>query len=151
MTNPNAQVIAEFRRHGRVGGELAGAPLLLLSTYRPDARIRTVPLVYSPAYAGHWLVFAAFAGADHDPAWCMDLRHEPAAKIEVADPGLSDGAVSEFWVEAVFLTDAVRAHYYEQQCAAFPRYRDYAGATTREIPVIALHPARRWVGPSRLS
>lgn len=144
MMLDNAEVIAEFRRSGKVGGELEGAPLLLLTTYqRADARPRTVPLVYSKSAEGHWLVFAANAGKDQDPAWCMDLRHEPAGKIEIPEAG----AVSDIWVDAAFLDGAVRQHYYDQHAKLFPRYADFAAATSREIPVISLAPVHRLVQP----
>lgn len=142
MTNDNAAVIAEFRARGRVGGELEGAPLLLLTTYRrEDARPRTVPLVFSDALEGRWLVFAANAGASTDPRWCVDLRHEPAAKIEVAEAG----GVSEIWVDAEFLDDQLRWHFYDLQAKRFPRYAEFRERTQRDIPVIALQAARRLV------
>ena len=42
----NAHVIAEFRaNHGQVGGDFAGAPLLLLHTVGEQNTTRTIPVI----------------------------------------------------------------------------------------------------------
>jgi len=80
----NEIVIHEFRANGGVvGGELAGIPLLLLTTI--DARSgqpRTTPLVYHRR-GNRYLVIASNGGAARDPGWFRNLERDPVAAVEV--------------------------------------------------------------------
>jgi deazaflavin-dependent oxidoreductase (nitroreductase family) len=134
MTEPgghNARIIAEFRaNHGQVGGNFAGAPLLLLHT--TGARTgtpRVTPMMYL-ADDGQYLVFASKAGADVNPAWYHNLLAHPDTTIEVGDSVIA--------VHAVELAGRERDEKYAEQARRYPRFGDYQRKTTRTIPVIAL-------------
>lgn len=132
-TDYNARVIAEFRaNHGQVGGNFAGAPLLLLHTVGArSGSPRVNPMMYLPD-EGRYLVFASKAGSDTNPDWYHNLRAHPRAEIEVGDRTLS--------VEAVELTGDERDARYAEQARRYPGFAAYQRKTERIIPVIALHP-----------
>jgi deazaflavin-dependent oxidoreductase (nitroreductase family) len=88
LTSPadqfNQRTIAEFRaNHGRVGGNFAGAPLLLLHTVGArSGQPRINPMMYLPD-GDRYLVFAPKAGSDRSPDWYWNLRANPDVTIEV--------------------------------------------------------------------
>lgn len=67
--NWNEKITAEFReKGGEVGGNFAGAPLLLLhSTGAKSGQERVNPMMYLQV-SGSWAVFASYAGRDVNPA-----------------------------------------------------------------------------------
>ncbi len=83
-TDWNASVIEEFRANeGQIGGNFAGAPLLLLhSTGAKSGEPMVHPMMYQQVDGG-WAVSASKAGADTNPAWYFNLVVHPAAQIEV--------------------------------------------------------------------
>src|SRR6478609_6424409 len=84
MSEWNDKIIAEFRANeGRVGGNFAGAPLLLLhSTGAKSGQERVNPMMYQ-AVGDSFAVFASKAGADTNPDWFHNLKAHPAATIEI--------------------------------------------------------------------
>ena len=135
MTSPadqfNQRTIAEFRaNHGRVGGNFAGAPLLLLHTVGArSGQPRMNPMMYL-ADGGRYLVFASKAGSDSNPDWYWNLRANPDVTIEVGDETIA--------VHATELTGAERNEKYRIQSERFPGFAGYQQKTSRTIPVIAL-------------
>ena len=83
-TGFNESVIDEFRANGGVvGGELAGMPLLLLTTIDTrSGQPRTTPLAYHRR-GGRYLVIASNGGAVRDPAWFRNLEQDPDVTVEV--------------------------------------------------------------------
>ena len=136
MTEPgghNARIIAEFRaNHGRVGGNFAGAPLLLLhTTGARTGTARVNPVMYLPD-DGRYLVFATKAGADDNPAWYHNLLAHPDTTIEVGDRLIG--------VHAAELRGSERDEKYAEQARRYPGFAGYQEKTARVIPVIALTP-----------
>jgi deazaflavin-dependent oxidoreductase (nitroreductase family) len=131
MADYNKQVIEEFRaNHGQVGGNFAGAPLLLLhTTGAKSGQERVNPVMYL-ADGDRFLVFASKAGADTHPDWFHNLRANPDARIEVGDEVLD--------VRAEEVTGAERDEKYAEQAALYPGFADYERKTDRVIPVVAL-------------
>jgi len=127
----NQRNIDEFRAsHGRVGGNFAGAPLLLLHTVGArSGQPRVNPVMYL-ADGGRYLVFASKAGADSNPDWYWNLRANPDTAIEVGDETIM--------VRATELTGAERDEKYRIQSERYPGFADYQQKTSRTIPVIAL-------------
>src|SRR5689334_4752911 len=78
------QIIEEFRASGgNVGGQLAGAPLLLLTTLgAKSGEPRTRPLVYL-SEGGRIYVFAGNRGAPTNPAWYHNLVAHPDVIVEL--------------------------------------------------------------------
>lgn len=134
----NARTIAEFRaNHGKVGGNFAGAPLLLLHTVGArSGKPRVNPMMYLPD-EGRYLVFASKAGSDRHPDWYHNLLAHPEVRIEVGDETLH--------VRAVELHSAERDAHFAEQARRYPGFAAYQRRTDRVIPVIALTPTE---GPS---
>ncbi|MDI5961121.1 nitroreductase family deazaflavin-dependent oxidoreductase [Streptantibioticus silvisoli] len=129
----NARTIAEFRaHHGQVGGNFAGAPLLLLHTVGARSGApRINPMMYL-SDQGRYLVFASKAGSDRNPDWYHNLIAHPDVRIEVGDRTLA--------VRAVELLGAERDAHFAEQARRYPGFAGYQRATERVIPVIALTP-----------
>ena len=71
------------RSGGRVLGRMGGRPVLLLqSTGRRSGRTRTTPVQYL-ADGDAFVVVASNAGAARPPAWYLNLRADPHARIDV--------------------------------------------------------------------
>jgi deazaflavin-dependent oxidoreductase (nitroreductase family) len=129
----NAQIIAEFRANGgKVGGNFAGAPLLLLhSTGARSREARLHPVMYM-ADKGRYLVFASKAGAPTNPDWYHNLKAHPDAVIEVGSESIE--------VTAAEITGSERDELYGRQATLYPGFAGYQNQTTRRIPVVALTP-----------
>ena len=131
MSSYNDAIIAEFRANeGRVGGNFAGAPLLLLtSTGAKSGGRHTTPVMYQPD-GERWLVFASFAGAPTNPAWYHNLLAHPDAVIEVGAESVE--------VTAVVTGGAERDRLFAEQVQRYPGFGEYQDKTSRVIPVVAL-------------
>ena len=138
MREMNRGVIEEFRANGGVlGGPLAGAPILLLTTTgRRTGRAFTTPLGFVDD-GGRLVVAAANGGADHDPDWFLNLCAEPAVQVEV--PGASVSAV------ATEVAGAERLRLLAVLAQTLPGLVDHLAATEREVPVVVVseRPAER--------
>jgi deazaflavin-dependent oxidoreductase (nitroreductase family) len=68
---------------GRVFGRLGGQPVLLLETRgRRSRRSRTTPVQYMPE-GESVVVVASNAGASRPPAWLLNLRAHPHARVQL--------------------------------------------------------------------
>ncbi|HMA35680.1 MAG TPA: nitroreductase family deazaflavin-dependent oxidoreductase [Chloroflexia bacterium] len=134
MSNPNdwnKAVIDEFRANGgKVGGPMAGAPLLLLTTTgAKTGRRHTSPVMYNTD-GNRLLVFASKAGAPTHPAWYHNLVANPRVTVEQG--------TETFEANAVVLTGEERDRLYRRHAEQFPQFGEYETKTTRQIPVVAL-------------
>jgi deazaflavin-dependent oxidoreductase (nitroreductase family) len=131
----NTKIIEEFRANGgAVGGQFAGAPLLLLHTVGARSGQRRVnPVMYQKADGGY-AVFASKAGAPVNPDWYHNLLAHPQVTAEI-------GTETVELVARVAGGDE-RERIWAAQKAAYPGFADYERKTTRQIPVIVLEPAR---------
>ncbi|MFE3824921.1 nitroreductase family deazaflavin-dependent oxidoreductase [Streptomyces sp. NPDC059092] len=136
----NARTIAEFRaHHGQVGGNFAGAPLLLLHTVGARSGApRVNPMMYLPD-EGRYLVFASKAGSDRNPDWYYNLLAHPDVRVEVGDDTLD--------VHAVELHGTERDTRFAEQARRYPGFAGYQRKTERIIPVIALVPSGDGAAP----
>ena len=131
MSDWNSRIIEEFRTNGgKVGGQFAGAPLLLLTTTgAKSGQRRIAPLMYMPD-GDRMIIFAAKAGAPTNPDWYHNLVAHPDATVEVG--------TETFDVNAVVASDEERDRLYAQQAKMYPGFADYETKTTRKIPVVVL-------------
>lgn len=133
MNEFNQQVVTEFRTNGgRVGGDLEGAPLLLL--HHRGARTgteRITPLMYRRD-GDAWVIFASKAGAPTNPDWFHNLRADPDTTIEVGTEHID--------VTAHEADPATRDRLWAAQKHDAPQFADYETSTTRTIPVVLLEP-----------
>ncbi len=130
----NNSIIEEFRANdGKVGGQFAGADLLLLTTTGAKSGQRRVsPLAYF-RIDGKLILIGSFAGAPVNPAWVHNLRANPQAHVEIGTDG--------FDVTARELPDAERDQLFETVAAAAPGFAEYQSKTSRVIPLFELQPA----------
>jgi deazaflavin-dependent oxidoreductase (nitroreductase family) len=127
----NKTIVAEFRTNaGKVGGQFEKTNLLLLATTGAKSGLtRITPLAYF-TIEGKMVVVGSYAGSDVDPAWVLNLRAEPRARVEV-------GADS-YDVLARELARGERDAYYPQIVSVAPNFGEYAARTTRVIPLFEL-------------
>jgi len=130
----NRTVIEEFRANdGKVTGQFAGAPLLLLTTTgAKSGQTRTNPVAYRRE-GGRVFVFASKAGAPRDPDWFHNLVAHPDVTVEL--PG------ETYRARAVVVEGPERDRVWEAQKTVMPGFADYERKTTRRIPVVELQRA----------
>jgi deazaflavin-dependent oxidoreductase (nitroreductase family) len=130
----NKTVTDEFRANdGKVGGQFAGANLLLLTTTGArSGQPRLSPLAFFRV-DGKLLILGSYAGADVNPAWVHNLRANPSARVEIGNES-SDVTARE-------LPPAERDELFPKITAVAPGFAEYQSRTTRIIPVFELQPA----------
>lgn len=133
MPDFNTQIIEEFRANGgKVGGQFAGAPLLLLhTTGARSGQERTNPVMYQHL-GGPVAVFASKAGAPTNPDWYHNLLANPEVTAEI-------GSETRRFRARTAIGDE-RARIWDQQKKDYPGFADYEANTDREIPVVILDP-----------
>ena len=118
--------------HGKFGGHVQGLPVLLLTTRgRKTGKERTRPIGYF-IDNGDYVITASNAGFDTQPAWFHNLRASPHVTIEVKDRQME--AVAEI------AAAERRSSLWSRLISLAPGYANYAKRTSREIPLIILHP-----------
>ena len=127
----NQKVISEFRANqGKVGGQFANRPLLLLTTTgAKSGRALTRPLAYTRD-GDRLVVIASFGGGPKNPAWYHNLVANPEATVEVGS--------ERFQVRATVASGEERQRLYDNQAKQIPAFAEYQKKTTRQIPVIVL-------------
>jgi deazaflavin-dependent oxidoreductase (nitroreductase family) len=125
----NQRVITEFRANqGKVGGQMEGMPLLLLTTTgAKTGRALTKPLAYTKD-GNRIAVIASFAGSSRNPAWYNNLVANSKVTIEIGG--------ERFQAKAVITTDEERQRLFKTQAELMPIFNDYQKKTTRQIPVV---------------
>jgi F420H(2)-dependent quinone reductase len=118
---------------GRLGGKMAGAPVLLLDHVgRKSGTRRTTPLLYL-ADGDDLVIVGSRGGSDATPAWWLNLQANPSTTVQV-------GHARRRVVARQAAADE-RARLWPELTAMYPDYDVYQGRTEREIPVIVLSPA----------
>jgi deazaflavin-dependent oxidoreductase (nitroreductase family) len=131
MNDFNQQVIAEFRANGgQVGGQFAGAPMLLLTTTGArSGQARTSPLVFTTD-GDRFVIIASKGGAPTNPDWYHNVRVNPEATVEVG--------TETFQARATVPDGEERDRLFDQMAAQMPGFAEYQRNTTRRIPVVVL-------------
>ena len=131
MKEFNENLIAEYRANGgKVGGQFAQSPLMLLTTTgAKSGRAHTTPVVYTTD-GDRLVIIASKAGAPTNPAWYHNLVAHPTATVELG--------TEKFDVDAEVTKGEERDRLYGHQAELMPAFADYQKKTTRVIPVIAL-------------
>ena len=121
---------------GRLGGTMAGLPVLLLTTRgRLSGKRRTVPLCYLPVPGSHgrdtgYAIVGSYGGSPVPPAWYKNLQATSVAEIEVKGRRLS--------VLAKDAAPALAESLWEDFCECYSGYEVYQAATSRKIPIVIL-------------
>ena len=127
----NQKVITEFRANqGKVGGQYANRPLLLLTTTgAKSGKTYTNPLAYTKD-GDRFVVIASFGGGPKNPAWYYNLVAHPEVTVEVGS--------ERFQAKAKVATGEERQKLYDRQAEQMPAFAEYQKKTKRQIPVIVL-------------
>jgi deazaflavin-dependent oxidoreductase (nitroreductase family) len=131
MKDFNRSIVDEFRANdGKVGGQFAGANLLLLTTTgAKSGQPRLAPLAYF-TIDGKLIIIGSKAGADTNPDWVHNLRANPAAHIEVGSDAYD--------VTSRELPKVERDGLFDKIVAAAPGFGEYQSKTSRMIPLFEL-------------
>jgi proline iminopeptidase len=126
------------RRYRETGGQVGhrwrnGAKILLLTTTgRKTGTPRTTPLIYEED-GDSYVIVASKGGAPHHPDWYLNLDENPQVELQVLADVLPARARTAHGEE--------RERLWHLAAEQWPAYNDYAGKTSREIPVVVLEPA----------
>jgi deazaflavin-dependent oxidoreductase (nitroreductase family) len=128
----NTKIIDEFRANeGRVGGPLAGTPMILIHHIGAKSGIeRVTPLACNPQPDGRLAIVAANGGSPAHPDWYYNLKAHPRITVDVG--------TQTFTVLAQELGDAARARLWPKLVAQSPAVGEHQAKTTRQIPVFLL-------------
>ena len=131
MQEFNKSIIDEFRTNdGVVGGQFAGAPLLLLSTTGAKTGLpRVNPLAYLADGDRH-IIIASYAGGSNNPPWYYNLLANPEVSVEVGS--------ERFTARTEVLDEPERTELFARMVEMMPVFSEYQSKTTRVIPVVAL-------------
>lgn len=127
----NQKIISEFRANqGKVGGDFAGANMLILSTTgAKSGRQHVTPLVYTREGDG-FVIIASKAGLPTHPDWYHNLVANPEATLEVGS--------ERFSARARVTQGEERRRLFERQAEQMPVFHEYARKAPRQIPVVVL-------------
>lgn len=127
----NEGIIAEFRANeGRVGGDFAGKPVLLLHTMgAKSGKERVNPLVYSRD-GDNFVIIASYAGAPRHPDWYHNILAQRDVTLEVG--------TETFRARATVSEGEERQRLFDAQAAEMPFFHEYQAKTERVIPVVTL-------------
>lgn len=125
------RIIEEFRANGgNVGGQFAGAPLLLLTTTgAKSGQQRTTPLAYL-SEGGRIYVFAGNRGASTNPGWYHNLVAHPDVTVEIGS--------EKFEARAIVLDSEEGERLGRIQVQKIPALAELAAKITRKIPAVLL-------------
>jgi deazaflavin-dependent oxidoreductase (nitroreductase family) len=126
----NKVMAGRIARKGKAPGMRFDA-LVLVTVGAKTGEERRIPLGWFPGRAGSWLVVAAAAGAQRNPAWYYNLAAHPD-RVSIEVPG---GPVA---VRAEQLHGVEREEAWRQIVAASAQFGKYQEKTDRELPVIRL-------------
>jgi deazaflavin-dependent oxidoreductase (nitroreductase family) len=117
---------------GKLGGGMAGLPLLVLTTTgRKSGVKRSNPLGYIE-HDGGYVVTASNNGSDRNPGWYYNLRETPQAGVQIGR--------RVFSARAEEVSSDMRRKLWERLVGIAPGYKGYAKSTSRTIPMMILYP-----------
>jgi deazaflavin-dependent oxidoreductase (nitroreductase family) len=130
--NFNTKIIEEFRANeGRVGGDLAGTPMILIHHIGAKSGTeRVTPLACSPQPDGRLVIVASNGGSPAHPNWYYNLKANPTITAEVGTETLT--------VLAEELSGPARANLWPTLVAQAPDIGKHQAKTARQIPVFLL-------------
>jgi deazaflavin-dependent oxidoreductase (nitroreductase family) len=126
------RIIEEFRANeGRVGGLLAGTPMILIHHIGARSGIeRVTPLACTPHGDGRYVIVASNGGSPTHPSWYHNLKANPRIDVEVG--------TETFTALAEELDGTARAELWPKLVAASPSLGEFETRTTRRIPLLLL-------------
>lgn len=119
---------------GRAGWEAGKMPVLKLTTTgRRSGQPRTVMLTTPHQDGDTILIVASKGGAEHHPAWFLNLRDNPDVEVETQEQGKRK-------MTARIATAEEREELWPVVTGQYKRYAGYQEKTDREIPLVLLEP-----------
>jgi deazaflavin-dependent oxidoreductase (nitroreductase family) len=112
-----------------IGGHRFTTNLLLRYTGRKSGAIMITPLIYGDI-GGEVVIVASKGGADHHPAWYLNVRDSKEVAFQIATQ-----AYRAIWREPA---GAERARVWEFMVGVFPPYENYQASTQRQIPLVMM-------------
>lgn len=114
-----------------IGGHKFTTMLLLKYVGRKSGRTLITPLIYGDT-GGEVVIVASKGGADHHPAWYVNLKDGKELSFQIATQ-----AYRATWREP---RGAERAQVWDFMVGVFPPYKAYQASTAREIPLVMMAP-----------
>ncbi|MDB6162244.1 MAG: nitroreductase family deazaflavin-dependent oxidoreductase [Gammaproteobacteria bacterium] len=112
-----------------IGGHKFTTTLLLKYVGRKSGKTMITPLIYGDI-GGEVVVVASKGGADHHPAWYLNVADSKELSFQIATQ-----AFRATWREP---KGAERAKVWDFMVGVFPPYKGYQASTAREIPLVML-------------
>ena len=117
---------------GRAGWNIAGMPVVELTTTGRRSGERRATMLTSPVRDGDaYVVVASRGGDDHHPAWFLNLRDDPNVEVVI------EGRPSVAMFAHIADTEQ-RARLWPLITAKYSNYSGYQQKTDREIPLVLL-------------
>ncbi|MEU4472723.1 nitroreductase family deazaflavin-dependent oxidoreductase [Micromonospora sp. NPDC023888] len=134
--SPHPWVAEHIRRFEETGGRpRPGVNDLLLTTRgRKTGELRRTALVYERD-GDRYVLAASNRGADHHPAWYLNLLADPYVTVQVG--------TETFGAYARPATAGERPHLWRLMVSVRSEYAAYQQRITREIPVVLLEPVSK--------
>lgn len=128
-----AMNLAAYRiTRGWVGGKMGGQTVLLLTTLgRRSGKLHTIPINYYLDQE-RFVIVASNWGSDHQPAWYINLRHDPHATLQVKEKIIK--------VSAKFAEGAEYERLWQYVTSRNSLYSGYQQQTQRKIPLVIFSP-----------
>ena len=128
----DTRIIEEFRANaGRVGGPLAGIPMILIHHIGAKSGLKRVtPLAHTPLGDGRYAIVASNGGSPTHPSWYYNLRANARFEVEMG--------TETFTVEAEELDGSARSETGSKLLAASPSLGEFEARARRQIPVFML-------------
>lgn len=110
---------------------LNGQIILVSTIGRRSGQLRTVPL-YCVRDGAAYVVIGSYGGNQRHPAWYHNLQARPRALVVDRN---------QTWtVTAETVSGPDYERFWDMLASANPTYHQYRARTTRQLPIIRLHP-----------
>ena len=121
------------RTGGRIGNlnRVHFGILLLTTIGRKTGKSHTTLLGYLRE-EGYYVIIGSNAGLDYQPGWYFNLKCDPRVEIQIN--------ATRVRARALEVTGAERERLWAKLRTVAAGYANYRKRTTREIPLVALHP-----------
>jgi len=131
---PIAEQVEQYERtDGVEGGEMQGAPCIILTTKgAKSGNLRKTPLI-RVTDGTSYVAVGSMGGAPNSPQWVTNLRAHPEVELQ-------DLADRRDYV-AREVTGDEKATWWKLSTEAWPAYDEYQTKTERIIPLFVLDPA----------